>query len=95
MIARYNVSRFDYQVEPPLPTPEEPCGNSPLQDFLRPRSRAPKAAYRAQPPSLDKGPCIVVQPPLETVDRHDHEDFYPIKWGKVFMIIRTRTFVQV
>ena len=53
MIARYNVSRLDHQVEPPLPTPEEPCGNPPRTRFSKPAipsPRKPPMGSAAKPP---------------------------------------------
>jgi hypothetical protein len=93
MIARHNVSRLDHQVELPLPTPEEPYGNSPPPVFLRPRSRAPEAAYRVSRQASTKDRASLCSRPSKRLDLHDHEDFCPINRVKVFMIMRTRIFV--
>jgi len=59
MIARYNVSRLDHQVELPLPTPEEPYGNSPPTRFSKAAipSPEPLQGSAAKPPRRTAHRC--------------------------------------
>jgi hypothetical protein len=81
MIARITCYDSTTRSSFPCQRPRSRTATHPPPDFLRPRSLA-RSPYRVQPPSLHEGPRIVVQPPPETVDLHDHEDFCPINRGK-------------